>query len=660
MTIETPATASPLLPVPELERRLAQQVLVAEFGRFALKNPLFQAMLDEACRIAADGLEVGFAKVLEPLPGEDAFLLRAGVGWKPGLVGRARIGADLESPAGYAFRTAEPVISNHLSDEKRFRTPKLMADHGVKRAINVIIQGESDAFGVLEADSRDPGAFSPHDIHFLQALANTLGVAIDKERSRAEIELLSAELAEREAHLQRAVALNPQVPWTANAEGRTVDVNERWLALTGLTRDEVLGESWVQASHCDDRPAVGKAWADAVENGGFYDIEHRVRLAEGSHRWMRSHARPWRDAQGRIVLWYGATEDIHGRKLAEQRVAQSEERLAVAVEAAALGLYDYDVASGRVELDARVREIWGIGAEESVSFAAFVDGVHPEDRAAMQAEIERALSPQGDGRYAAEYRIHRRSDGATRWVAATGRAAFEKNGPVRLVGIVQDVSAHVTAEDQLRRALADKDLLAREIDHRIKNSLSMVGGLLRMQERAVSSPEAKEALAEASARLLAVARIHEQLYRSKDVATVEFGSYLERLTGDVTNSLGRADAQVEVEAGTMVLAVDQALPLGLIASELLTNALKYARREEGSSLIRVIFETAEEGTDLRLVVADDGPGLPDGFDMTEQTGLGMRLVLSLSSQLGATFEAANAGDGAQFTVRIPTEPHKVA
>ena len=77
-------------------------------------------------------------------------------------------------------------------------------------------------------------------------------------------------------------------------------------------------------------------------------------------------------------------------------------------------------------------------------------------------------------------------------------------------------------------------------------------------------------------------------------------------------------------------------------------------------MIRVIFETAEEGTDLRLVVADDGPGLPDGFDMTEQTGLGMRLVLSLSSQLGATFEAANAGDGAQFTVRIPTEPHKVA
>ncbi len=222
MIAETPADDSPNPPVPELERRLAQQALIAEFGRFALKNDTLQAILDEACRIAADGLEVGFAKVLEPLPKENALLLRAGIGWRPGLVGHARIGADLESPAGYAFKTGEPVISNHLSEEKRFRTPKLMADHGVKRAVNVIIQGEGAPFGVLEADSRDPGAFNPHDIHFLQALANTLGVAIDKEAARSRIEELGSELAQREAHLRRAVELNPQIPWAADGEGRIV------------------------------------------------------------------------------------------------------------------------------------------------------------------------------------------------------------------------------------------------------------------------------------------------------------------------------------------------------------------------------------------------------------------------------------------------------
>ncbi|CAM4128965.1 PAS domain-containing protein [Paracoccus yeei] len=655
MIAETPADGSSNPPVPELERRLAQQALIAEFGRFALKNDTLQAILDEACRIAADGLEVGFAKVLEPLPMENALLLRAGIGWRPGLVGHARIGADLESPAGYAFKTGEPVISNHLSEEKRFRTPKLMADHGVKRAVNVIIQGEGVPFGVLEADSRDPGAFNPHDIHFLQALANTLGVAIDKEAARSRIEELGSELAQREAHLRRAVELNPQIPWAADAEGRIVEFNERWLNRTGLTLQDAEGEGWLEAIHPDDRSASLSAWRDAIEMGTAFDIEYRVRMANGDYRWMRSHAHPWRDARGGIAMWYGATEDIHERKLAEQAVAQSEERLSIAVDAAALGLFDHDLVTGTIDWDGRIRDIWGIGAEEPVSFATFAEGIHPEDKAAMQAALDQALDPRGDGRSAAQYRVLRRSDKDTRWVAAYGRTTFAEGRPVRLVGIVQDVTTHVVAEERLRRALADKDLLSREIDHRIKNSLSMVGGLLRMQERAVSSQEAKDALAEASTRVLSVARIHEQLYRSANMDTVEFGGYLQRLTEDIATSLGSAKAQITVEATTMLLPIDQALPLGLIASELLTNALKHARRGDEPVPIQVHFGPGQDKEGFTLVVADQGRGLPEGFDMRSQAGLGMRLIVSLSSQLDATVETINTAQGAQFTVSAGAE-----
>ena len=647
---ETPADRAPNAPVPELERRLAQQALIAEFGRFALRTDTLQAILDEACRIAADGLDVGFAKVLEPLQTENALLLRAGIGWRPGLVGHARIGADLESPAGYAFKTGEPVISNHLSEEKRFRTPKLMADHGVKRAINVIIQGEQEPFGVLEADSRDPGAFTPHDIHFLQALANTLGVAIDKEAARNRIEELGAELARREAHLRRAVELKPQIPWAADAQGRIVEFNERWLASTGLTLQEAEGEGWLEAIHPDDRSASLSAWRDAIAMGTPFDIEHRVRMAKGDYRWMRSHAHPWRDARGGLAMWYGATEDIDERKRAEQSVAQSEERLSIAVDAAALGLYDYDLVAGTIEWDGRIRDVWGIDAGEPVTFATFLNGVHPEDQASLQSALDRALDPDGDGRFGAQYRVLRRSDGSLRWVSATGRTTFARGSAIRLIGIVQDVTAHVVAEERLRRALAEKDLLSREIDHRIKNSLSMVGGLLRMQERAVASCEAKDALAEASARVLSVARIHEQLYRSADMDTVEFGGYLQRLTEDITSSLGTGNETVTVEAVTMLLPIDQALPLGLIASELLTNALKHARRGDKTVPIQVVFGPSDAKGGFRLVVSDHGCGLPEDFDMSSQAGLGMRLIVSLSGQLDATVEAVNTAQGAQFTV----------
>jgi two-component system, sensor histidine kinase PdtaS len=164
--------------------RLRQQELIAELGRFALAEHSFEELLDAAARLAAEGLETRFAKVLQYRPGEDTLLIRAGIGWQPGVVGFARVGADLASPAGYALKTGAPVISNHLAAETRFRTPALFAEHGVRRAINVVVRGQREPFGVLEADSRDPGDFSPQDVVFLEGLAGVLGLAVDREADR--------------------------------------------------------------------------------------------------------------------------------------------------------------------------------------------------------------------------------------------------------------------------------------------------------------------------------------------------------------------------------------------------------------------------------------------------------------------------------------------
>ena len=108
-------------------------------------------MLRHGARITARGLEAEYCKVLEYIPAENRLLVRAGVGWKEGVVGSATVGADLASPSGYALRTGKPVISNHLENEQRFRTPELLAEHGVRLAMNVILQGDGSPFGVLEA-----------------------------------------------------------------------------------------------------------------------------------------------------------------------------------------------------------------------------------------------------------------------------------------------------------------------------------------------------------------------------------------------------------------------------------------------------------------------------------------------------------------------------
>ena len=171
-----------------LRLRIRQQELLAELGVLALQGKSFVELLNHTARITAEGLRAEYCKVMEFLPAENRLVVRAGVGWEEGVVGHATVGADLASPAGYALHTGKPVISNHLENEQRFRTPELLIEHGIRRAMNVILQGDGSPFGVLEVDSRSEGEFGQHDIAFLQGAANILGMAIEQQQYQRKLQ----------------------------------------------------------------------------------------------------------------------------------------------------------------------------------------------------------------------------------------------------------------------------------------------------------------------------------------------------------------------------------------------------------------------------------------------------------------------------------------
>lgn len=171
-----------------LRVRIRQQELLAELGVLALQGTSFAGLLNHTARMTAEGLSAEYCKVLEYIPAENRLLVRAGVGWDEGVVGSASVGADLASPAGYALRTGKPVISNHLENEQRFRTPELLVEHGIRRAMNVILQGDGTPFGVLEVDSKSEGEFGEHDVAFLQGAANILGMAIEQQQYQRKLQ----------------------------------------------------------------------------------------------------------------------------------------------------------------------------------------------------------------------------------------------------------------------------------------------------------------------------------------------------------------------------------------------------------------------------------------------------------------------------------------
>jgi two-component sensor histidine kinase len=181
-----------------------QQQALAEFGLEAFRSSDLEAILQRACELVTEALDVKLGKVLEVLPGGDRLLVRAGIGWKPGVVGVVTLGADDDSPAGYALQTAAPVYSADTATETRFRIPPVLVGHSVSSMINVIIAGEGAPFGVLEVDATRPRSFDQHDIAFMMNCANLLAAAIDRqkvhealEKALGEQRMLAQELAHR-------------------------------------------------------------------------------------------------------------------------------------------------------------------------------------------------------------------------------------------------------------------------------------------------------------------------------------------------------------------------------------------------------------------------------------------------------------------------------
>ncbi|MCP4660843.1 MAG: DUF1638 domain-containing protein [bacterium] len=212
------------------------------------------------------------------------------------------------------------------------------------------------------------------------------------------------------------------------------------------------------------------------------------------------------------------------------------------------------------------------------------------------------------------------------------------------------------AEEQIAVSLREKEVLLREIHHRVKNNMQVITSLLRLQAKKIRDKEALAAFSDSQNRIRAMALVHETLYQSDYLAGVSCRDYLGKLVRSLSRAYGTPARaiRVVVDAADASMDVDHAIPVGLIVSELVTNAMKYAFPEDGGGEIRIAMHPAGE-EELELVVGDDGVGLPEAIDLQSTATLGLRLVKRLAEdQLGATLGIHRAG-GTRFTIRFRQE-----
>jgi two-component sensor histidine kinase len=227
----------------------------------------------------------------------------------------------------------------------------------------------------------------------------------------------------------------------------------------------------------------------------------------------------------------------------------------------------------------------------------------------------------------------------------------------RLAGFYALALQRKHGEDRMKAALEEKEVLLREIHHRVKNNLQIISSLLNLQAGSLRDPAVLEMLKESQNRVRSMAMVHEQLHRSRNLSRIDLREYVRNLVAGLFSSYGVSSSQIAllVEVADVCLPIDLAVSCGLVVQELVSNALKHAFPDgrQGQITVSLIVRTAEAGEQsYELTVRDNGVGLPDGISPETGRSLGLRLVRILAEQLNATLHCGD-GSGAEFRIEFP-------
>ena len=340
------------------------------------------------------------------------------------------------------------------------------------RLIDVLTQNRADAVieictRVLQTGEQSRYEARYGDRDFLVTIFpmdrdRVISAAVDiTDRKRAEAALRASE------RRYQALIEDAPVAVAHNAmDGRFQYVNKAFCQLVGYSAEELYCRTWHEITYPED-VSKDQALANDVVARTLpgYIMEKRYIRKDGLLVWVSLFGNFVFDDADNAVQGVAVAIDITERKRAERALRESEQRLTLAKQAARLGTHDYDLRSGVIEWDERTRDLWGVGADEQVTYDIFANGLHPDDRASTNAAFEKALQFPGDGRFLSTYRVVHRGTGETRWIEATGQVYFEGEEPIRLIGTVQDISQRVISEARLRESEERIREIANNIDH---------------------------------------------------------------------------------------------------------------------------------------------------------------------------------------------------
>jgi PAS domain S-box-containing protein len=411
----------------------------------------------------------------------------------------------------------------------------------------------------------------------------------------------------------------------------------------GMKPEDLIGKKCYELWHQRTRPCDICPVAEARESGK--PCKKEVVTPDG--RWWEISGYPMLDDQGRTIGMIEVTSEITARKKAEQALKESEARFRRLAENARDIIYRYTFVPKR-------------GFEYVSPAATPITGYTPEEHYAdpdlgfkIVLEEDRPLMEKINTAKVLEPIVLRwkKKDGTVIWTEQINVPIYDEAGNlVAIEGIARDITERKLAEEALKQSLREKEILIREIHHRVKNNMQVISSILNLQSALLEDPRAKAAFKECQYRIKSMAMVHEKLYRAKDLSQIDFSEYLNTLARNIflEQQIKPDQVQLHLDIDQINLDINKAVPLGLIINELITNAFKHAFRggRKGNLWVR-LKKIGERG--VELTVKDDGVGFPKGLDWKKAESLGLVIINTLVEQIDGKIELIPDG-GTEFKI----------
>lgn len=460
-------------------------------------------------------------------------------------------------------------------------------------------------------------------------------------------------LRKSEERWQLAIQGNDDGIWDWDLLEDQVYRSARWYALMGYEPHELSlsNQEWCDRIHPDDQNQVMALNTDYLARRvPKYEAEYRLRCKDGSYKWMQSKAQALWDEHDHPLRMVGTMRDISDRKLSQQQL----ELQAIVTRTMAEGICLVRADDGMIiYANPKFEQMFGYEPGElsgqHVSIVNYADGE-------LDPKVVNQTITQTVTQYtAASYVVHNvKKDGTPFWCEATTSVFEHPDHGTIMVAVQQDISDRKQAEDTIKASLQEKELLLKEIYHRVKNNLQVIYSLLNLQARRLNDPAALGVIQDSQSRVRAMALVHEKLYQSQDLNRINLACYITSLAYSLlgTYRTPGKDISLNIQACNVLLDVEISITCGLILTELISNAFKHGFLNKSKGQVSIISQVLFDRK-VVIIVRDDGVGFPPGVSVETHDSLGLQLIQSLTRQIKGDVVYACQAPGTEFKLSFP-------